>query len=125
MTEVRSTLLVAEADESTRVFLAEQLTADRYEVMTASEPAQVGLERWAPLPTSRTSPDSRLRPALVAPDRPSALGSARSGVLAAAVEMLVPRRKQEPSSKASGCCLCSKAVVCPGTAGFPRRSRSC
>jgi len=42
MTDVRSTLMVAEAAESRHVFLAGQLTTDRYEVLTASESARVG-----------------------------------------------------------------------------------
>jgi len=37
----------ADADDSTLAFLAEQLTADRYEVLMASEPAQVWSERRA------------------------------------------------------------------------------
>jgi len=42
VSDVRSALVVAEAGEFTRVFLAGQLTADGYEVLTALESAQVG-----------------------------------------------------------------------------------
>jgi len=41
MTESASTILVADADESTRGFLAAQLSADGYEVLTAARPAEV------------------------------------------------------------------------------------
>lgn len=41
MTHATSTLLVADADEQTRSFLAAQLTADGYEVLTAAGPAEV------------------------------------------------------------------------------------
>jgi len=41
MTESTSTILVADADDSTRAFLAAQLTADGYEVLSASRGAEV------------------------------------------------------------------------------------
>lgn len=41
MTESTSTILVADADEPTRIFLADQLTADGYDVLTASRAAEV------------------------------------------------------------------------------------
>ncbi len=42
MTDVRSALVVAEADEPWRVFLVGRLTADGYEVLTALESGRVG-----------------------------------------------------------------------------------
>lgn len=42
MSDVRSTLVVAEADEFTRVCLVGQLTADGYGVLSALESARVG-----------------------------------------------------------------------------------
>ena len=42
MTDVRSALVVAEADEPRRVFLVGRLTADGYEVLSALESARVG-----------------------------------------------------------------------------------
>lgn len=41
MTDAASTILVADADGPTRSFLADQLTADGYHVLTASRPAEV------------------------------------------------------------------------------------
>lgn len=41
MTESTSTIVVADADEATRGFLAAQLTADGYDVLTAVRPAEV------------------------------------------------------------------------------------
>ncbi len=41
MTEHTSTILVADADDSTRAFLAEQLTADGYEVLSAARAEEV------------------------------------------------------------------------------------
>jgi DNA-binding response OmpR family regulator len=41
MTDTTSTILVADADEATRGFLAAQLTADGYQVLTARQPAEV------------------------------------------------------------------------------------
>jgi len=42
VTDVRSALVVAEADEPWRVFLVGRLTADGYEVLTALESGRVG-----------------------------------------------------------------------------------
>jgi len=42
VTDVRSALVVAEADEFTRAFFAGQLTADGYKVLTALGSARVG-----------------------------------------------------------------------------------
>jgi len=42
VTDVRSALVVAEADEPRRVFLVGRLTADGYEVLSALESARVG-----------------------------------------------------------------------------------